>query len=409
MRKLLAVLALGSFVLGACNGVRVPQSANKAMIVVSAPLAKAGAIAQQIVHGTQLAADEINAKGGVQAGARTASLEVKVLDSELSPTVSAANVREAVRLGAVAIVDEGTGVNASWQIAAAAGIPLGIVYQGGEGLVDPRTRPNVFRIAPTARGVAFRLAEYLVPKGLKIAVLHDDSTYGADGATALAKAFARNTSSITATIRVPAGAGEVSSQILQARQSGASALLVWARPPILAAAVRSARSTGWTVPIYASTTGEDPLVRQQLSDHPEWIEGLTFAVSRLTSERGPGPFEAFRSAYERRFGADRIGVTSQGKAVVQPPDWAMYPYDFVHVVAAAMKRAGAATPGPAVLSAMNDVEVQGANGDERSFNEANHEGVVDDDIFFAAIRSMIFVPVKDDALSATLPTVRQTV
>ena len=50
---------------------------------------------------------------------------------------------------------------------------------------------------------------------------------------------------------------------------------------------------------------------------------------------------------------------------------------------------------------------QGANGDERSFNEVNHEGVVDDDVFFAAMRDMIWHPVKDDALSATLPDVRQ--
>jgi hypothetical protein len=57
---------------------------------------------------------------------------------------------------------------------------------------------------------------------------------------------------------------------------------------------------------------------------------------------------------------------------------------------------------------MAQVEVQGANGDERAFNERNHEGVVDDDVAFASIRDMIVVPVQDDPLSATLPTVRQT-
>ena len=43
----------------------------------------------------------------------------------------------------------------------AAGVPIGIVHQGGSGLVDPQKRPNVFRIVPTDHGLAFRFAEYL--------------------------------------------------------------------------------------------------------------------------------------------------------------------------------------------------------------------------------------------------------
>ena len=57
------------------------------------------------------------------------------------------------------------------------------------GLVDPDKRPNVFRIAPTDHGIAFRLAEYTIPKGLKIALLHDDTTYGQEGARTLDQAF----------------------------------------------------------------------------------------------------------------------------------------------------------------------------------------------------------------------------
>ena len=54
------------------------------------------------------------------------------------------------------------------------------------------------------------------------------------------------------------------------------------------------------------------------------------------------------------------------------------------------------------------MEVAGANGDERSFNERNHEGVVDDDSFFAQFQDMVWTPVRDDALSATLPPIPQT-
>ena len=376
--------------------------------MVNVPLAKAGLVATLIERGAQLAAAEVNDAGGVQIEDRRIRLEVRTVDSDLSPEQSAANVREAVRIGAVAVVDEGTGVDASWQIANAAGIPIGIVYQGSSALVDPNARPNVFRIAPTDRGVSFRFAEYLVPKGLKIAIIHDDSTYGTGGADALGKAFARNRSSLTTTIGVPANAGDVSAQLLRARRSNATALLVWARPSIVALTIRAARSTRWNVPIYAATSGGDPIVRQQLSDHPEWVEGLTFASSRLTSEKGPGPFERFRKAYEKRFGVEKIGVRSNGKGVVHPPDQAMYSYDFVHLVAAAMSSAKVSKPGRKLVGEMEQVDVQGANGDERGFNEVNHEGVVDDDVFFAVIRSMIWYPVKDDVLSSTLPPIPQT-
>ena len=129
-----------------------------------------------------------------------------------------------------------------------------------------------------------------------------------------------------------------------------------------------------------------------------------------TSEKGPEPFDAFRRAYEGRFGGGNVGVsTAAGQHVVEVPDWAMYPYDFVHVVAAALTKAHATAPGAALVAAMEQVEVPGANGDERSFNERNHEGVVDDDIFFAAFRAMVWTPVKDDPLSATLPAIPQTI
>jgi ABC-type branched-subunit amino acid transport system substrate-binding protein len=402
MRLLIALAFLAAT---ACS---TPQPTETAIIVVDAPVARAGALAKQIEQGARLAVEEINANGGVRAGPRTVKLEINVLDSGASPQQTAANMGATVRRRAVAVIDEGTGVDAGWRIANDAGIPIGIVYQGGEGLVDYAKRPNVFRIAPTDRGIAFRTAEYLIPKGARVAILTDDSEYGSNGRAALGRAFARDMSSVAATIAVPSAATDLSPEILRARRSGATALLVWARPSVIALAIRAARSSGWNVAFYTPTAGEDPLIRQQLADRPEWIDGLTVALSRLTSEKGPQFFARFRKAYEDRFGAERIGVRSRGRDVVQPPDVPMYAYDFVRIVAAAMAHAGTATPGPALVKSMTSVEVFGANGDERAFNELNHEGVVDDDVFFVVFKDMVWTPVRDDALSATLPPVPQT-
>ena len=125
-----------------------------------------------------------------------------------------------------------------------------------------------------------------------------------------------------------------------------------------------------------------------------------FASGRLTAEEGPAPFVAFQSAYEQLFGAQRVGVRSAaGRPVVQPPDYAMYPYDFTHLLIAAVQAAKSTDPAK-VLAALHEVSIEGANGDSRGFNRINHEGVVDDDVYFARFEGMTYEPVKD-ALSAT--------
>jgi hypothetical protein len=100
-----------------------------------------------------------------------------------------------------------------------------------------------------------------------------------------------------------------------------------------------------------------------------------------------------------------VGVrTPAGLSVIAPPDYAMYSYDFANVLTQALKQFGAKN----VVKGLEQVTARGANGDERGFNQHNHEGVVDDDIFFARFHDMTWAPVKDDPLSSTLPTIKQT-
>src|SRR4029079_3847417 len=105
----------------------------------------------------------------VRVGSAPSLRTVRTMDTGLSPARAVANVRRAVSDGAIAIVEEGTGVRAPGRIAARRGIPICVVFAGGRSLVDAATRPNVFRIAPTDHGIAFRLPEYLIPKRLRIA------------------------------------------------------------------------------------------------------------------------------------------------------------------------------------------------------------------------------------------------
>jgi branched-chain amino acid transport system substrate-binding protein len=395
---LLAVLALGG-----CGG-GDDKSSGTLTIAVDAPFSRSPYIGQTIARGVELAASEVNV-GGVPTPDGNYTLKVKRYDNALSPRKALSNIRRAISDGAVAIVDDGTGVDAGWQTAKEAGVPIGITYDGGGGLVDLEQRPNVYRIAPTNRGIAFRLAEYTIPKGLKLALIHDDTTYGQQGGSSLDEAFSRNPEAVATKLTVPAGDNDLSPQVLRARRSGATALLVWGQASTIAKAVIAARSAGWNVPVFAPPSAEDPVLRQQLADRPEWLDGLTFATGRMTAELGPDFFYAFESKFEDAYGAQRVGVrTSDGKAVIAPPDYAMYSYDFVNVLTQALKQFGRDD----LVKGLEQVTARGANGDERGFNQHNHEGVVDDDVFFARFHDMTFSPVKDDPLSSTLPTIKQT-
>jgi branched-chain amino acid transport system substrate-binding protein len=399
-------IVAAALITAACGGSDGTEEGKPLVVYVNAPFSGTPFVGETIARGAELGAREVNGRG-LNVGGESYALRIKRVDNRLSPQSAVANVRRAVDDEAVAVVDEGTGVDASWRIAADANLPLGITYQGGSGLVDPQRRPNVFRIAPTDHGLAFRLAEYMIPKGLKIALLVDDSTYGQEGEKALEQAF-RGQKSVVARIDLPASATDVAPQVLRARRAGATGLLVWAQAPVISATITAARSAGWEVPIYTPPAGADPLIRQQLSGHPDWVDGLTFASGRMTAEVGTTPFLTFVRSFEAAYGPQRVGVrTPEGRDVIQPPEYAMYSFDFVRVLAAAME-AAEAVRGEAVIRALNRVTIAGANGDERGFNLVNHEGVIDDDVYFARFKGMTFAPVEDDLLSASLPNVEQT-
>lgn len=369
-------------------------------VVVAAPLSGQPWVGGFVRDGARLAVDQVNAAGGVKVAGVQRQLRLDVVDDQGTPAGAQAAARQAVTSRAVALVTDGVGAVAVAGVTDPARLPVFVTFEGGGGIIDPKGRPSLFRIAPTDRAMAVRLTDYLANSHPSLAVLSDDTGFGRDGAAALKDAVARDELRLAYEQQVPQGASDVTAQVLGARSSGATALVVWAGAPVVAATIRAARSAGWNVPIYTGPTGEDPVVRQQLADHPEWVDGLTFASFRITAEVGPAPYEHFRAAYDKAFGP--IPVVP---GVVQPPDWSMFSYDTVNLVAAALAKAGA--PGQPLLDALGSTVVTGANGDERGFTPTNHESVSPDDIYFGQFHGMTFVPVADDALSTGLPPVSQ--
>lgn len=394
MRRLALFTVLATLLAG-CAGGSTPK--GSALVVVSAPLTAQPWVGRFAERGARLAAAELRS---------TQRIDVLVLDDGGSPQRAVANARTAVAKGAVALITDGVGAIAVSDVTDPVSLPVFIVFEGGRSLIDAKARPTLFRMAPANKPMATRLSDYLSEKAKVVGLLADDSSFGREGAAASRVAFARNRLRLAADVTVPEGASDVAAQVLAARRGGAQALVVWARATGVAAVVRAARSSGWDVPVYTGPTGEDPLVRQRLADHPDWLDGLTFVSFRITSETGPAPFAAFRKAYEKTYGADRVGVVAGGRPVLMPPDWSTYSYDAVKLVAAALKASGGKGGRP-LMAALEKTVVTGANGDERGFGPEDREGVSPDDMYFGRFRDMRFTPVTDDILSTHLPAVSQ--
>ena len=404
--RLAALAMIGPLALGGCS---LPgRPAGELVVVVDAPVSRAPWIADIGRQGAELATARINSSGGVNIAGSSYNLRIEVMDNGGSATAAADNIRRAVQQKAVAILDDGSTAASTYSAAAGASLPLLVYHDGSAGLVDPDKRPLLFRVAPPNDALAERLVPYAAGKSPKIATVHDDSDYGRDGDAQVQQALGTAKVKPLASVELPSTATDYSAQAAQVARSGATGVVVWARAPVLAAFVKALRQSGSQIAVYSGPTAEDPVVRTQLASQPAWVEGLTYASFRITSEEGPDAWEKFRKAYEDRFHDYKVGVQDHSrKDVIQPPDWQMFSYDMVYLLKAALEKSGTTAPGPKLVDALNSVEVLAANGDHRGWKKDNHEGVVDDDIYFATFQDMKFKPVQDDALSKSLPPIDQ--
>ena len=238
------------------------------------------------------------------------------------------------------------------------------------------TRPNVFRIAPTNRGIAFRLAEYLIPKRLKVALVQRRQRLRKAGrGRRRARVLGEPGVGCDQADRCPPGDGSLAADPAPAPRparrpcsSGASRRRSrpCSRPP--------APSAG-TCPSSPTPTGADP-VRASAARGPPGL-GRRAHVRLGSHDRrgGPAPFLNFQSQYESTYGVDRVGVrTRPVKPVFQPPEFAIV-LERLRPRSRRRDHAGGLGRGPRRSSrALNEVTTQGANGDERGFNEQQPRG-----------------------------------
>jgi ABC-type branched-subunit amino acid transport system substrate-binding protein len=406
-RGIAAVAALSA--LSACGGSSTPSGSADAplLIAVVAPTTAAPYLAQTLHRGADLAMRELNSAGGVSINGTRHRVELRTYDDGLDPQRTRAAVQNAIHDGAFGIVTDGYGSAASAADSAAAGVPEIVVFNGSAQLIDPQARPSLFRLGIGNEAATSILSGYVAKSSKAPGILHDDSDNGRDGdkqlRTALATAGVRPVGSQEAARDLVAVDGPVRALL----DAHADSLIVWGADTFVARVVGAAHAAAPSLPVFAGPSGESPAVRALAG--ADASNGMAFIASRMTSEVDSASFGQF----EHRLAAAEGGPTDagikdrEGRQIRLPADAEIFSYDAVNLFAAAAPKLGGTAPSAKLLQLMTQTRIHSANGDARGFNPDNHEGVADDDFYIARIHDMVFAPVKDEPLSATLPTADQ--
>lgn len=369
------------------------------LIALNLPSSADAYVAGYIGRGAREAVRQLNADG-VRIGGVPYTVTLKTYDDALDPARATANVAAAIHDGAVGIVEDGVGAATSAPAGQAAGVPEVVI---GNGTADLLTnRPSLFRLGIPNDAAASVLGAYVGRKAKSVAIIHDDTAAGRDGATQLTVTLATASAAVAVDKEVSGQAPSVDAEVRALADSHAAAIAVWGTDTFTARVVQAVRAAGISVPVFAGPAGESTTVRQVAG--PDATEGLVFTTSRTSSENDSVSFGQF----EHRLAQNQGGPTDagfkdrEGEEIRQPADQEIFSDDAVRVIVAALVKTGSAHPGPALVAAMTTTSVTSVNGDHRGFNPDNHEGLADDDLYLAAIHDMQFAPVKDEPLSASL-------
>jgi ABC-type branched-subunit amino acid transport system substrate-binding protein len=407
----MATASVAAVALTACsgNGTGTPTGSGNAplLIAVVAPVTAAPYLAQTLHRGTDLAMREINAAGGVTIGGVKHTLQIRTYDDGLDPQRTRSVVQNAIHDGAFGIVTDGYGAAAGAADTDAAGVPQIVIHNGSASLIDPQARPSLFRLGVGNDAAASILSSYVAKTSKAPGILHDDTDNGRDGDKQLHQALPTAGVRPVASQEVAHDAPAVDAQVRALLDAHADSLIAWGADGFVARVVSAVHAASPGLPVFTGPSGESPAVRALAG--PDASDNVAFVTARMTSESDSSSFEQF----EHRLAAAEGGPTDagikdrEGREIRQPADVEIFSHDAVALLAAASQKLGTVQPSAKLLPLMTQTRTRSVNGDARGFNPDNHEGVSDDDFYIARIHDMVFAPVKDEPLSATLPTADQ--
>ncbi|TMS59235.1 amino acid ABC transporter substrate-binding protein [Imbroritus primus] len=337
------------------------QSGGVIKIGVNQPLTGVVAASGNFVtNGAKIAADEINAKGGVLGS----KIELVIEDNKSNPT-EAANATEKLIVRDKVPVLMGAW-SSTYTLAAMPKlmeykVPM-VVETSSSDKITNMGNPYVFRISPTNGMEAMKFKRFIQPMGIKkVDFLVVNNDWGLGAAQEFSKVLKENGVSVGRTLNMDAAAQDMTAQLSTLRGSDADTLFITTGPEQMTLLLKQAQSLGLKRRII--TTGgtlPDQLIEQAGSAANNTYHDAFFTpwFPELSSNAAAAKY--FVGEWKKR------GINPNGM-----PEGARG-YDGIHTIAAAIAKAGAADP-EKIRAALWEVEVSGLTGKVK-FNKAGPAG-----------------------------------
>jgi branched-chain amino acid transport system substrate-binding protein len=298
-------------------------------------------------NAVKMAADEINAKGGIKVGADVYKLKVISNDDKANPTEATNSVRKLIDRDNVKYL---LGFCCSGSTSAVASFiekenVVMLVGNAAERAITAKGIPNLFRTRPPADFTGAAAGTFVAKRGAKnIAVIGslDVSFY-----TQYLDAFEREINKAGGKIVAKETFGlkdrDMTPQLTKVRALNPDALLILGYVEPAAFVYRQATELGMKLPRYGFTSGsEEQFLRVATSEQMEGVWDLR--PTELTVEALDANAKTYIANYTAKFGA-------------APSPSSPYAYDQVYVLKNAIESAGSADDTKKVIAAIRKLTV----------------------------------------------------
>ena len=343
--KLLATIALLS------AGVAGQAAAQTIKIGVNEPLTGPfAASGTYVVNGAKIAADEINAKGGVLGK----KIELVVEDNESNPTEAAAVAEKLITADKVPVIMGAWGSSLTLAVMPKLmeyKVPM-VVETSSSGKITTTGNPYIFRISPPSSVEAAAFKPILPKLSIKKAdflVINND--WGRGAAEDFGKVLKADNIQVGLVETMDQSAQDMSAQLSKIKATDSDTIMVTTAVEQLTLVLKQATALGIKKQIVTTGGSQNP---DQLIDQAGVAANGTFHLTTFAPwypDETPNPpaTKYFLGEWKKR-GFNFAGATESFRG-----------YDGIRTIAAAIEKAGKAEP-EAIAAALWQTELLGLNG-----------------------------------------------
>ena len=378
VKHTLAATAASLFALGTAQADTIKIGVNEPLTGVVA------AAGTHVVNGAKIAADVINAKGGINGK----KIELVIEDNKSNPT-EAANATEKLIVRDKVPVIMGAW-SSTYTLAAMPKlmeykVPM-VVETSSADKITTSGNPYIFRISPTNGMEAVNFEKYVDPLNIKKAdflVVNND--WGLGAAMAYKETLKKKGKAVGKTEIMDASAQDMSAQLSSLKSSDADTLFITTGVEQMVLVLKQAQTLGLKRQII--TTGgtvPDQLIEQAGTAANGSMHDVFFAPWFPELSADPEAAKNFIAEWKKR-GLNPVGMSEAARG-----------YDGIITIAAAIEKAGKAEP-DAIRKALWDVQINGLTGKvafKKVGPKGKESGQSAPDLHLMGINNGKVVPVK---------------